>query len=97
MAVCTVLTQSAYADVPSVASDRYTNIDSNADTRHDITQNTAPLISRSMSSVRLAYSEICIFCHIPNMANHMITAPLWNRTIKVLPITRPTKNSELPP
>lgn len=96
MSACAVLTQSVYADDPSVESGRFTNIGSLANTRHNMTQSTAPLNSTNMSSVRNDYAEICIYCHLPLGANHTIAAPLWKSTLKVLQTTRPATNSELP-
>lgn len=90
MAACAVLTQSAYANGPSAASD--TNIGSISNTGHDMAQSTAPLILKNKNKVRNDYADICIFCHLPNMANHTIAAPQWNNTIKVSPTAKPKAN-----
>ncbi len=83
MAVCTVLTQSAHAGSATTLGDRFTNIDSIANTRHNMTQNTAPLIVAGMNNFRNNYGEVCVYCHTPHGANQTIAAPLWNRTIRI--------------
>ena len=94
MATCAVLTQSVYANGPNAAPD--TNIGSIPNTRHDMTQSTAPVILKNKNSVRNDYAGICIFCHLPNMAGHTMAAPLWDNTIKVSPATKVKTNSEQP-
>jgi hypothetical protein len=94
MAVCTVLTQSAYADGQSVTSDRHPDIDNIATTRINMTQSTAPLNSTKKNSVRNNFAEICVFCHIPQGANNTTAAAQWNTNIKYSPATSPTTNSE---
>lgn len=76
-----VLTPSAHA---LGQNDRFTNIDSIANTRHNMTQDTAQGgIARDMDRYRNEYGEVCVYCHTPHGANNTIVAPLWNRTIKV--------------
>jgi hypothetical protein len=96
MAACAVLSQSAYANGPSAASDRHTSIGSTPNIRRDMTQGTAPLISANKSNNRIDYTNICIFCHLPNMASHKIDAPPLGNAIQVLPISRPKRNSTIP-
>lgn len=94
MAACASLMQFAHAGNPNVASEKITDFGSNANLSH-ITQSKAPLNSISPNSVRIDYTDICIFCHLPNMANHKIAAPTWKCTVRVLPTTLPKTNSEL--
>jgi hypothetical protein len=72
----------AHAGGPGIANDRFTNIGSIANTRHNMTQSTAPLIAVNMDAYRNEYGEVCVYCHTPHGANQTIAAPLWNRTIK---------------
>jgi len=78
-----LLTHSAQAGGPSIPGDRFTNIGSIANTRHNMTQSTAPDIVVAMNNARNNYGEVCVYCHTPHGANNTIAAPLWNRTIKV--------------
>lgn len=65
-------------------NDRFTNIGSIANTRHNMTQDTAQGgIARDMDRYRNEYGEVCVYCHTPHGANNTIAAPLWNRTIRV--------------
>jgi len=65
-------------------NDRFTNIGSIANTRHNMTQDTTiPSVSIDMDRYRNNYGEVCVYCHTPHGANQTITAPLWNRTIRV--------------
>ena len=96
MAACAVLSQSAYANGPSDASDRHANIGSTPNIRRDMTQGTAPLISTNKSNNRIEYANICIFCHLPNMANHKIDAPPLSNAMQVSPTSRPKRNSIIP-
>ena len=96
MAACAVLTQSAYANGPNATSDRYTNVGSTPNIRREMTQSTAPLISTNKGNDRIDYTNICIFCHLPNMANHKIDAPPLSNAIQVSPSSRPKRNSVLP-
>ena len=82
MVVGFVLTQTAHAGGPTVQNDRFTNIGSIANTRHNMTQNTAGGIQINMDRYRNEYGEVCVYCHTPHGANNTIAAPLWNRTIK---------------
>lgn len=70
----------ADADLPTVFSNR----DSIANTRHNMTQRqpdgSTYAASVIMSFVRNDYGEVCVYCHTPHGANGTITAPLWNRT-----------------
>jgi hypothetical protein len=77
-----LLSYTAQAGGPGVPGDRFTNIGSIANTRHNMTQSTAPAIVVSMNGVRNNYGEVCVYCHTPHGANRTIAAPLWNRTIK---------------
>ncbi len=77
-----VLATSAHAGGSTVQNDRFTNIGSIANTRHNMTQNTAGGIQINMDRYRNEYGEICVYCHTPHGANNTIAAPLWNRTIK---------------
>jgi len=78
-----MLTPSAHA---LGQNDRFTNIGSIANTRHNMTQDTTiPSVSIDMDRYRNNYSEVCVYCHTPhaaNQANGIINAPLWNRTIR---------------
>ncbi|MEO8332651.1 MAG: cytochrome c3 family protein [Gallionella sp.] len=78
-----VLMSSAHAGDPSTPFDRFTNIGSIVNTRHNMTQSSAPLIVSVMNGARNNYGEVCVYCHTPHGANNTIAAPLWNRTIKV--------------
>ncbi len=80
-----ILAASAYAGGPTIANDRFTNIGSIVNTRHNLSQSSAPLIVSPMDPFRNDYGEVCVYCHTPHGANlaNGLTAPLWNRTIKV--------------
>lgn len=80
--VCLSLAFDAHAGGTNIPFDRFTNIGSIINTRHNMTQNSAPLIVTSMSNFRNDYGEVCVYCHTPHGANQVATAPLWNRTIK---------------
>jgi mono/diheme cytochrome c family protein len=75
-----MLTPSAIA---AGQNDRFTNIGSIANTRHNMMQDTTiPSVSIDMDRYRNNYGEVCVYCHTPHGANQTIAAPLWNRTIK---------------
>ncbi|MFZ5523678.1 MAG: hypothetical protein ACOY9D_06285, partial [Pseudomonadota bacterium] len=78
-----MLASSAHAGGPGIANDRFTNIGSIINTRHNLSQSSAPAIVASMDAYRNDYGEVCVYCHTPHGANNFIAAPLWNRTIKV--------------
>lgn len=97
MTACAVLAQSAYAgNASDSSSDKYTNTGSVANTRRDITQSNSPLISKKKNVVLIDYANICIFCHIPNLASYPNATPLLNNTTKYPPTTIQRTNSELP-
>jgi hypothetical protein len=97
-AACAALTQSVYAGNPIAASDKYTNTGSVAKTYQDTTKSKVLLKSKSKSDIQtIDYTNICIFCHIPNMANHSNAAPMLNNTIKFSPKTIQKTNSSLYP
>lgn len=71
----------AAGDLPT----KFTNRNSIANTRHNLTQRppetqNGTLASATMNSYRNDYNEICVYCHTPHGANRTIAAPLWNRT-----------------
>lgn len=70
----------AYAgpDVPSKAS----NIGSIINTRHNLTQSYLGLNANIMDMGRNNYEEVCVYCHTPHGSSTVVTAPLWNHTIK---------------
>jgi len=75
------------ATAPPGKQTKFTNIGSIANTRHNMTQDTATDtigtdIGAFMNSSRNNYGEVCVYCHTPHGANNFIAAPLWNRTIK---------------
>jgi hypothetical protein len=96
MAACAVLSQSAYANGPSAASERHTSIGSTPNIRRDMTQGKAPLISANKINDRIDYTNICIFCHLPNISSHKIDAPPLSNAIQVLPTSRPKRDSTIP-
>jgi len=63
-------------DVPS----KFTNRDSIANTRHNLTQQITGLNSSLMDTQRNQYEQVCVYCHTPHGANDTLDAPLWNRT-----------------
>lgn len=72
---------------------RFSNIGSVANTRHNLTQNTADggipgaSVSGAMITVRNNYGEVCVYCHTPHGANNrseVARLPLWNRTYKAV-------------
>jgi len=67
----------AGGDVPT----QFTNQDSIANTRHNLTQSTM-LNGQGiqMNAYRNDYGAICVYCHTPHGANSQLNAPLWNRT-----------------
>lgn len=81
-AILMMLASSAYAGSAATPNDRFTNIGSIANTRHNMSQDTAPLIKSDMDLYRNSYGEVCVYCHTPHGANKTIKAPLWNRTIR---------------
>jgi hypothetical protein len=93
-ACCAVLMQSAFADSSSVVPDRHTNTGKTANIHHDMTRSTAPLNSNNRGGVQIDYANICIFCHLPNMANRPIAAPQLNNAIKFSPTVIQKTNSE---
>lgn len=66
---------------------KFTNRNSIANTRHNLTQRPpettgGTLGSATMNPYRNDYNEVCVYCHTPHGANSTIAAPLWNRTNK---------------
>ena len=66
----------------------FTNTNSVASTRHNLTQRdpqrTAGAASATgiqMDPYRNNYEEVCVYCHTPHGSNTTTTAPLWNRTM----------------
>jgi hypothetical protein len=92
VAVCVSLVQYAHADSPSVSTDKLTHNGKTAKNEQNAGQSKAPLKSKSFGNVRTDYTDICIFCHLPNMANHNISSPLWNCTVKAPAIIQKTKS-----
>jgi hypothetical protein len=64
---------------------RAPNVNSIANTRHNLTMSYLPAISGGgavMDNARNNYREICVYCHTPHGSNDSKTAlPLWNRTV----------------
>jgi hypothetical protein len=94
MVCCAMLTQSAYAGSSSVAPDNDTNTGNTANIHHDTTQRSAPLNSNNRGGGKIDYANICIFCHLPNMANLPNAAPQLNNTIKFSPTVIQKTHSE---
>ena len=82
------------------------NLNSIANTRHNLTQSFLGENAGIMNIARSDYGEVCVYCHTPHGANSQTDAPLWNRTINVgtyqvynapttlnLPIDQPGLNS----
>jgi len=69
---------------PGIANNRFTNTGSIINTRHNLSQSSAPTITAAMDAYRNDYGEVCVYCHTPHGANQAngLKAPLWNRTIK---------------
>jgi cytochrome c553 len=70
---------SAYAgsDRPT----KFSNKDSIANTRHNLTQSTIGALGASkMDEYRNNYGEVCVYCHTPHGADGTKKLPLWNRT-----------------
>ena len=68
------------ADVPTLFSNR----DSIANTRHNLTQRQPGGGGPEgvfMDRTRNDYAEVCVYCHTPHAANRTTSAPLWNRTM----------------
>ncbi len=67
---------------------KFTNRNSIANTRHNLTQRPTeigpggPINAGIMDLQRNDYGEVCVYCHTPHGANTTIAAPLWNRTTK---------------
>ena len=88
------LSWGAPAPQPPGKLTKFSNIGSIANTRHNLTQDTAfdsggyP-IAAYMGTSRNQYGEVCVYCHTPHGANLSsaqvagFKGPLWNRTIKV--------------
>lgn len=87
MVAAIVLVPSVQAGGPTVPGDRFTNTGSIANTRHNMTQSTAPDIVVAMNNSRNDYGEICVYCHTPHGSSAVIAAPLWNRTTKATTYT----------
>jgi len=68
----------ADTDLPT----KFTNVDSIANTRHNLTQRPAGggINNQIMNPYRNDYGEVCVYCHTPHGANTTLSAPLWNRT-----------------
>jgi hypothetical protein len=94
VAACTMLTQPAYAGISSVAPDKYTSTGNSSKIQHDMLQSTAPLNSKTKGNNKIDYTNICIFCHLPNMANYPNGAPQLNNTIMISPSIIKKTNSE---
>lgn len=60
----------------------FTNQGSIVNTRHNLSQSSAPSVQSAMDGSRNDYREVCVYCHTPHGANQAATAPLWNRTLK---------------
>jgi len=96
MVVFASLIQFAYAASPSDAPDIFNKNGSSAKDSHNATYSKTPLKSTITNSPLTDYTDICIFCHLPNMDNHKISAPLWNCTVNVTPATIQKANSISP-
>jgi hypothetical protein len=80
------ITADADTDLPTKFSNRNTI----ANTRHNLTQRQAEGGGPSgapMDRYRNDYSEVCVYCHTPHGANTNVALPLWNRTIKATTYT----------
>ena len=92
---CAALAQSAYAGSQSAASE--TSTGSIANSHNHTTQTHSPLKSKNKNELEVIdYTNICIFCHIPNMVKKANVAPVQNNAIKFS--TKPIQKtkSELP-
>jgi hypothetical protein len=69
----------AAGDLPT----KFSNRDSIANTRHNMTQRqaTGGPSGVNMDPYRNDYQEVCVYCHTPHGANGNVQLPLWNRTI----------------
>ena len=69
----------ADGDLPT----QFTNMNSIANTRHNLSQSTMQNGGGAMmNAYRNNYNnEVCVYCHTPHGANTATTAPLWNRTL----------------
>ncbi|MGK7346406.1 MAG: hypothetical protein ACNS63_11435, partial [Candidatus Nitrospinota bacterium M3_3B_026] len=57
------------------------NVDSIANTRHNMTFSYNSVMGSFVNNVHNRYGEICVYCHTPHGANSTLPkAPLWNRT-----------------
>jgi len=71
----------ADGDLPT----KFSNRNSIANTRHNMTQRQAEgggPSGTNMDPYRNDYQEVCVYCHTPHGANTGVALPLWNRTIK---------------
>jgi hypothetical protein len=85
LAACAALSQSTYAGNPGDTSGKHSNNSDITSINHKTIRKTPDSVLKQKSGERNDYADICIFCHIPNMANHKISAPQWNNTIKAIP------------
>lgn len=76
--VLTSMAMLALADVDLPT--KFTNRDSIANTRHNLTQSTIGAGATNMDPYRNDYGEVCVYCHTPHGASGTLAAPLWNRT-----------------
>lgn len=70
------------ADVPT----KFSNQGTIGNTRHNLTQRQTAGGGPNgvfMDFTRNNYGEVCVYCHTPHGANTTVSAPLWNRTMRV--------------
>jgi len=90
-----VLMPSAFAGSSSILPDKDTSSGKTVNIQHDMTGRTAPSNSdNNKGGIQIDYANICIYCHLPNMANHQNAAPQLNNTIRFSPTVIQKTNSE---
>lgn len=86
MAIASAIAAWADTDLPT----KFSNRNSVANTRHNLTQRQAEgggPNGSAMDQYRNDYVEVCVYCHTPHGANSNVALPLWNRTIKTTTYT----------
>lgn len=82
-AIAVALLTSGLAAYAAESPTKASNIGSIVNTRHNLTQSyLSPQAVGTMDWYRNNYEEVCVYCHTPHGSSTVVSAPLWNHTIK---------------